>query len=224
MDVNGTLGTGGRSLGASSIAGQSLGKEEFLKLLTAQLAHQDPLSPLENHEFVAQLSQFSSVEQLMNANENLSTLQLLSSSQSNTQVAGLIGKDIEARGDTLRHTQGPDQVRFDLGGAAKEIKVTITDAQGKLVRVLDASDRNAGAQSIAWDGKDASGNMAASGNYKVEVSAKDADGKEVAASLKFSGKVTGVRFEGGVPLLEVGDSTIQVADVIAVREAAAAAP
>jgi flagellar basal-body rod modification protein FlgD len=224
MQVNGTLGTGGASLGATSVAGQSLGKAEFLKLLTAQLAHQDPLSPLENHEFVAQLSQFSSVEQLMNANENLSTLQLLASSQSNTEVAGLIGKEVEARGDTLRHTQGPNQVRFDLSGAAKDVKITIKDAQGKIVAQLEASDRPAGAGTIAWDGKDSGGNMAATGNYKVEVSATGADGKEVTASLKFSGKVTGVRFEGGVPLLEIGDTTIQVADVTAVRQPAAATP
>ena len=225
MQVNNTGLGGVGSSGASSIAGQALGKEDFLKLLTAQLAHQDPMSPLQNHEFVAQLSQFSSVEQLMNANENLGTLQMMSASQSNTQVAGLIGKDVEANGNIMRHTsEGPDQVAFELDSPAKTVNITIKDATGKIVRTMELSDLGAGTRKEAWDGKDLAGNMMPTGNYKVEVTAKDAEGKDVKVSQKFTGKVTGVRFEGGVPLLEMGDTTIQIADVIAVREAGGTVP
>ena len=50
---------------------QSLGKEDFLRLLITQLEYQDPLSPLQNEEFVAELAQFSSLEQMQNVNKNL---------------------------------------------------------------------------------------------------------------------------------------------------------
>ena len=61
------------------VAGPSsvLGKDEFLQLLVAQLRHQDPLSPMEGAEFAAQLAQFSSVEQLVSANDTLAKIREL---------------------------------------------------------------------------------------------------------------------------------------------------
>lgn len=61
-----------------------LGKDAFLQLLVTQLQHQDPLSPQDNSEFVAQLAQFSSLEALQN----------LSSSMGNSQALGLVGKNV----------------------------------------------------------------------------------------------------------------------------------
>lgn len=60
----------------------ALGKDAFLQLLVTQLQHQDPLSPQDNSEFVAQLAQFSSLEELQN----------LSSSMNNSQALSIVGK------------------------------------------------------------------------------------------------------------------------------------
>lgn len=60
----------------------ALGKDAFLQLLVAQLQHQDPLSPQDNSEFVAQLAQFSSLEELQN----------ITSSMNNSQALNLVGK------------------------------------------------------------------------------------------------------------------------------------
>jgi flagellar basal-body rod modification protein FlgD len=66
-----------------------LGKDQFLKILITQLQNQDPMEPMQDKEFIAQMAQFTSVEQLM----NIST-QLTSMNQSLGSVSGLIGKDI----------------------------------------------------------------------------------------------------------------------------------
>lgn len=67
-----------------------LGKDQFLQILIAQLRNQDPLQPLQNHEFIAQMAQFSALEQTMNMAKELSNLR-----QSAGFVSGLIGKQVE---------------------------------------------------------------------------------------------------------------------------------
>lgn len=67
----------------------TLGKDQFLKILITQLQNQDPMQPMQDKEFIAQMAQFTSVEQLMNISTQLNTL-----NQSLGSVSGLIGKDI----------------------------------------------------------------------------------------------------------------------------------
>lgn len=75
-----------------------LGKDEFLKLLTAQLKNQDPMSPMENADFVAQLAQFSSLEQMSNIADSIDELKQsmtsLFSQSLLTQGAAMIGKKV----------------------------------------------------------------------------------------------------------------------------------
>ncbi len=68
----------------------TLGKDEFLKILVAQIKHQDPMKPLEDKEFIAQMAQFTSVEQLLNMSNELKALK-----NSLGFTSSLIGKSIE---------------------------------------------------------------------------------------------------------------------------------
>jgi flagellar basal-body rod modification protein FlgD len=70
-----------------------LGKDAFMKLLITQLKYQDPTRPMEDREFIAQMAQFSSLEQMRNMNQEMS--QMLRSSQS-AEAYSLLGKQIEA--------------------------------------------------------------------------------------------------------------------------------
>ena len=58
-------------------AGGKMGKDEFLKLLVAQMRHQDPMDPMDGQQMAAQLAQFSSVEQLVSANDRLDEIRQL---------------------------------------------------------------------------------------------------------------------------------------------------
>jgi flagellar hook assembly protein FlgD len=90
----------GSSSASSATSLDDIGKDEFLKLLVAQLQNQDPLSPLKNEEFVAQLATFSSLEQLVSINEGVQKLTSMTAPASETadSAAGKYTKDITTRG------------------------------------------------------------------------------------------------------------------------------
>lgn len=77
---------------------QELGKDDFLKLLITQLAHQDPTSPMDNTQFMAQMAQFSSLEQMTNMNNEFARL---ASTLNANQAVSVIGKTVDLDvGDT----------------------------------------------------------------------------------------------------------------------------
>ncbi|MFS0869716.1 flagellar hook capping FlgD N-terminal domain-containing protein [Paenibacillus xylanilyticus] len=73
----------------TSAATKELGKDQFLKILITQLQNQDPMQPMEDKEFIAQMAQFSSVEQLVNISSQLKAL-----NQSLGAVSSMIGREI----------------------------------------------------------------------------------------------------------------------------------
>ena len=68
---------------------KNMGKDEFLKLLITELQHQDPTNPMQDREFIAQMAQFSSLEQMLNFNKNMSKLLDNVSFQSSFNLLGL---------------------------------------------------------------------------------------------------------------------------------------
>ena len=90
--------------------------DTFLTLLTAQLRNQDPLSPLEGTEFVAQLATFSSVEQLIAVNERVDAL---GATVAGSAIAGLsqwIGQSVAVADGGFRATGEPVRFVRDRGG------------------------------------------------------------------------------------------------------------
>ncbi|MGE4244220.1 flagellar hook assembly protein FlgD [Ramlibacter sp.] len=78
----------------STTAAGRLSLEDFLKVLLTQLTHQDPLKPMDNQEFMAQIAQFTALEQTNQLNTNL---QALLNNQSSLQSVGLIGRTVDVR-------------------------------------------------------------------------------------------------------------------------------
>lgn len=73
-----------------------LGKDQFLKLLITQLRYQDPISPVDDKEFIAQMAQFSSLEQMQNLNTNMSEMMLAQQKLTSLgQATQMIGKSVE---------------------------------------------------------------------------------------------------------------------------------
>ncbi|KKM12337.1 hypothetical protein SY88_04090 [Clostridiales bacterium PH28_bin88] len=112
MTVNGVSGTGTGLNEQSRIPQKSLGKDDFLRLLVAQLQNQDPMNPMEDKEFVLQMAQFSSLEQMGNLNNHLTAFLANQSAREGelalSRALELIGLEVEAElpetGETLSGT------------------------------------------------------------------------------------------------------------------------
>jgi flagellar basal-body rod modification protein FlgD len=98
MEINGIGATDPLSY-ASSLAATDLGEDAFMQLLVTQLRHQDPLNPAKNEEMLAQLAQFSSLEQLNELNDNILGLAVLQQSNALmdqlTSSSALIGQSVQ---------------------------------------------------------------------------------------------------------------------------------
>jgi flagellar basal-body rod modification protein FlgD len=176
-----------------------------LKLLIAQVSHQDPLKPMDDTAFVAQLAQFSSLEQSMGINTRLDALSALERGIANTQIAGLVGKNVTVKGSitTLDSAGIGAPLTFTLSGTAATVDVKLTDASGKAVRTVHLANQSAGLVRMTWDGRDDSGVAQPPGAYAVSVVAKDNTGATVDASLESTGVITNVGFEKGFPNLQL---------------------
>lgn len=192
-----------------------LGKDEFLKLLTTQMQYQDPLSPMDSQAFVAQLAQFSSVEQLQALGEKLDTLLLAQASSNQMNTAALVGKEALFHADTIGLTEGaPSEFAVTLSGASDETAVIIADANGRVVRTMQLGARGAGTFEVSWDGLDSAGGSLPAGEYILTVAGTRSDGTAVQAEASVRATITGVAFENGVPELVVAGRRVKLSDVV----------
>jgi flagellar basal-body rod modification protein FlgD len=197
-----------------SIGGTSMGRDDFLKLLIAQLQNQDPLKPLDNQEFAAQLATFNSLDQLIGINQKLDGLGDQQRQVGQLGAAALIGKEIIADGNQVALDAGqPATIGYSLNSSATRVALTISDAAGKIVRTLDLGSRAAGDQSVVWDGRDGTGKTLPAGVYSVQVNAFDVAGNKIGASGQTRGVVTGVGLSGSDVVLEIGALKIPLSAV-----------
>jgi flagellar basal-body rod modification protein FlgD len=205
-------GISGATTGSSSSyeVGGKLGKDAFMKLLVTQLQNQDPLNPMDSHEFISQLAQFSSLEQLQNINDKLDDL-----TAELSNAASLIGHEVEASGTIINVEDGaPDDITFDLASDASAVFVSIIDSDGVHVRTMQVGPLSEGRQSLTWDGTDDNGDAVSDGKYTVDIQAVDKEGNTVESTSLIKGKVTGAIFEDGTAYLLIGDIEIPFSSVI----------
>ncbi len=203
----------------SSANTQALDKDDFLKLLVTQLQNQDPLNPADSTEFVTQLAQFSSLEQLQNVNENIKIVQLFDQSINNSQAVTFVGKTVKASGCMFElDDEGTYEVQYQLGEDAATVYVSITNSSGETVKKIEMENLSAGAQSVVWDGKDDNGNALPSGTYSFTVQAKNTDGEVMSTAAYIEADITGVGYHDGSTFLKAKDLEIPYSTIIEVME------
>ncbi len=207
-----------KTSGNTSSSQANATKEQFLRLLVAQLQHQDPLNPMDAMQFTSQLAQFSIVEQALETNEQLKTLNLYEASANNARAVNLIGKEILAQGDKLSISDsGVGQLCFRLLGESAQTQAYIYDSTGRLVRTLDLGKRAQGEHSIFWDGLDQQGRALGYGTYSFQVAAKDVKGQMVEVEQYLRGRAQAATFKEGVTSLLVNGVVVPLGSILEVR-------
>ncbi len=163
-------------------ASTTLGQADFLKLMTAQMKNQDPFNPVDNTQMVAQMAQFSS---LAGITQMSTTLQAISDKLGATTTAdavSYIGKTVLTPGTTAyARTSGGVAGAIELGGAASDVGVTITDANGMVLKNLSLGAQTGGTVSYDWNGRTDAGEDAGAGPFTVSVAASN-EGQAVSAT------------------------------------------
>ena len=218
----------------------TMGRDEFLKMLVAQLKNQDPLNPMDGKDMAAQLAQFSTVEQLITMNKSMDA-QAASASEMTDAIKSLettqkeradeLAQLIEGQmamatvgktGVTVGNTAfvdrgGKGTILVDTGAKAGAGRITLTNAKGEAVgRVLVGPVKGGQAAFELGDYKWEPALEPGKYTYTFEVAT---DGGLFAAQKTYTaGRITGMRYDKGNPILIIGDSiNVPMSQLIQVR-------
>lgn len=195
-----------------------MGKEDFLTLLVAQLQNQDPLNPDEPTEFTAQLAQFSSLEQLFTLNDGMESLVNAYENSDKMATLSTIGKEVAFQSNTVRYSDGPVSVGYQLDIQALEVTVQIQN-KGATVATLEGREVTPGHHFISWDGMTSDGQPAPEGEYNIVAHATTVSGEVVRLESLVRSEVTGVDLSGtnGGTLITI-DGEIGLQSILGVYE------
>jgi flagellar basal-body rod modification protein FlgD len=204
---------------AQSDAGTKLSADFnfFLKMLTTQLQHQDPTEPMDVSQMTNQIVQFSGVEQQVQTNTKLDALLKTNTQSQLATGVSYIGSEVETAGSTGGVLGGQGAFAYILPEAATTAKIVIKDASGTAVFSGDGTKLK-GRNIVVWDGKNSfTGEQMPDGNYKLEVTAKNAKGEEIKVDSRAVGIVTSVETKNGEVMLTVGGVEVKLSDILTVR-------
>lgn len=204
-----------------------LGQTAFLELMITQLENQDPLSPQDNGEFIAQLAQFSSVEGIERLNENFEGFSSNFTSNRALQASSLVGRTVTVPGEESYLLEGSLVSGVaSLPATTTDLNISIYSSSGELVEQIPVGFSESGEVNFRWDGANAEVNgelipttsgstePLAPGQYTFTVTATQ-DGKEEELDLAMSANVNSVTVEpnGNIVLNLAGIGSVDLSNV-----------
>ena len=216
-----TSSTGSTTSSSDALSSLTSNYNQFLSLLTAQLQHQDPTSPMDTDSFTSELAQFAGVEQQINTNTNLTQLLSLNQDSEVSQSTSLVGRQAVVTSSQLPLQSGSAEIQLNptTSGTAD---LAITNSAGTVVKT-QTLNLSAGTTDWSWNGQDDSGNQLADGNYNVAV-VSASSGTSVAVPFSVLGTITGVTKDGTTGVdIQMGSSSTNMSNVTALLGTATAA-
>ncbi len=201
-----------------------LGKNEFLNLLTTQLQYQNPLKPMKNEDFVAQLAQFSALEGNKNIEsavedlgskyeDSVDSQKNAADSMSKSSTVSLIGREVRLKKTNLTPPSAGSTKEITVNlGSRSSAEVEILDQEGEVVKTISTGEKGADNSAVAsWDGTNGKGEAVEPGYYEIRI-----PGEENNPSLYafVEDTVTGVNFNGDEPKLKIAGTELPAKDIV----------
>lgn len=202
--------------------GSALDKDSFMLLLVTQFKYQDPLNPMDDKEFIAQMAQFSSLEQLMNMNTSMEAQTEAINNQQMVNATSYIGKLVSVSGNTIgKTTDGSTNestistFRYAFGDNVVKGTLSVRDSSGNTIYTEDLAGKQAGTTfEFNWSGLTGAGEVAPDGVYSVYLSAFNSKGEAVMSDQVVDATVTGIVNQNGQVLLGMdGGQLLQLANI-----------
>ena len=198
----------------------TLEQSDFLKLMTAQLANQDPFAPQSNDQMIAQMAQFSTVSGITQLNSTLTGVSTPISENRIATAANFVGKTVLVPGNVaMVDDTGAISGAVDLPSDATSLQLQITKSTGEIVKTIDLGANPTGLVGFQWDGKDANKVSVGESSYLVKA-IMTSGGKQTSATTDVYSPVTEamVPATGDVQTLRVsGVGVVKMSDVRAFK-------
>ena len=201
---------------AAANSNNLISENTFMNLMVQELQNQNPLDPMSNTNYIAELAQFNSMNQLTSMNSTLKSLVSSQNQATLTNAANLIGRTVQASGNTFGFTSGsPSSLNYSLPQNANSVSLDIYNASGNLVYNTNLGSLSSGSQSFNWDGLENNGSSAPNGNYTFSVGGTGANGNVVTAATYTNATVMGLTTSssGAVQLELSNGSTVPLSSV-----------
>jgi flagellar basal-body rod modification protein FlgD len=200
INVSGMTGSGISQPGNSKKAPGEIGQDDFLKLMVTQLKNQDPFSPMENGEFLAQIAQFTTATGIQELQQSFERFSQHMATGEALQAASLIGRSVIVESEAgYLSDDGSLTGTLQLPIKLQNCKVGIYSESGELLREIELGEQQAGDVDFSWDGKNAKGKTMPPGRYLISASTV-IDGQEWALPTYVTADVQSVTLgSNGMP-------------------------
>lgn len=197
----------------------SLGQEQFLKLMTTQMTHQDPSSPMQNGEFITQMAQFGTVSGIQDLQKSFGDFANSITSSQALQATSLVGRHVSAPGTKgVLEAGGDIEGNINLSDSVSSVKVKITNAAtGEIVKNMDLGAHAEGKVPFVWDGMNSNKVLANPGVYKIEASAY-IDGKNTLLETDIKSRVDSVTMGNGSTGMKVNLTGLDSVDFSKIKQ------
>ena len=176
--------------GTTALGSLSDNFTNFLSLLMTQLQNQDPTSPLDSNQFTSELVQFTSVQQQISTNSDLTQLIQLTQASQIEQSASMIGKPVTATSSQLSLQNGTAEINFNTT-TAEPVGIAVYNSSGAQVQTATLTSA-AGANSWTWNGQSANGDDHARWGLQGDGDRGWRERRDVAVPFTVTGTATSV--------------------------------